>query len=163
MTQSAIRFSAHHLTDQFPVARSPSHSTIQPTEHRITKPITQSPNHTQQPSIELNRHTTRMEIRGSVVSLSFTFPHPPEDIKKKKKIQSPGIPRTQGTRNRPATSKVCNHGRIQPPSSQSKQPNTRLHFTRPPTNHLIRQKKQSPGNTHSTIPNVFTQRLPNNQ
>ena len=28
---------------------------------------------------ELNRHTTRMKIRGSVVSLSFIFPHPPED------------------------------------------------------------------------------------
>ena len=29
---------------------------------------------------ELNRHTTRMKIRGRVVSLSFIFPHPPEDI-----------------------------------------------------------------------------------
>ena len=26
-----------------------------------------------------------MKIRGSVVSLSFIFPHPPEDMKKKKK------------------------------------------------------------------------------
>ena len=25
---------------------------------------------------ELNRHTTRMKIRGSVVSLSFILPHP---------------------------------------------------------------------------------------
>ena len=35
---------------------------------------------------ELNRHTTRMKIRGSVVSLSFSFlfPHPPEDKKRKK-------------------------------------------------------------------------------
>ena len=32
---------------------------------------------------ELNRHTTRMKIRGSVVSLSFIFPHPPEDERKK--------------------------------------------------------------------------------
>ena len=31
---------------------------------------------------ELNRHTTRMEIRRSVVSLSFILPHPPEDKKK---------------------------------------------------------------------------------
>ena len=35
---------------------------------------------------ELNRHTTRMKTRGSVVSYSFTFPHPPEDEKKKKKV-----------------------------------------------------------------------------
>ena len=28
---------------------------------------------------ELNRHTTRMKIRGSAVSQSFIFPHPPED------------------------------------------------------------------------------------
>ena len=35
---------------------------------------------------ELNRHTTRMKIRGSAVSLSFSFPHSPEDeIKNKKK------------------------------------------------------------------------------
>ena len=31
-------------------------------------------------AIELNRHTTCMKIRGSVVSLSFVFPHLPEDI-----------------------------------------------------------------------------------
>ena len=30
---------------------------------------------------ELNRRTTRLKIRGSVVS--FIFPHPPEDVKKK--------------------------------------------------------------------------------
>ena len=34
---------------------------------------------------ELNRHTTRMKIRGSVVSLRFIFSHLPEDKKKKKK------------------------------------------------------------------------------
>ena len=34
-------------------------------------------------TFELNRHTTRIKIRGSVVSLSFIFPHPPEDEKKK--------------------------------------------------------------------------------
>ena len=34
---------------------------------------------------ELNRHTTRMKIRGSVVSSSFIFPHPPEDEEEKKK------------------------------------------------------------------------------
>ena len=31
---------------------------------------------------KFNRHTTRMKIRGSVVSSSFIFPHPPEGIKK---------------------------------------------------------------------------------
>ena len=30
-------------------------------------------------AIELNRQTTCMKIRGSVVSLSFICPHPPED------------------------------------------------------------------------------------
>ena len=30
-------------------------------------------------AIELNRHTTCMNMHGSVVSLSFIFPHPPED------------------------------------------------------------------------------------
>ena len=34
------------------------------------------------------RHTTRMKICGSVVSLSFIFPHPPEDRKKKKKTHT---------------------------------------------------------------------------
>ena len=31
-------------------------------------------------AIELNRHTTCMKIRRSMVSLSFSLPHPPEDI-----------------------------------------------------------------------------------
>ena len=31
-----------------------------------------------------------MKIRGSVVSLSFIFPHPPEDEKKKKKVGATG-------------------------------------------------------------------------
>ena len=33
-----------------------------------------------------------MKIRGSVVSLSFIFPHPPED-KKKKRQRRPALPR----------------------------------------------------------------------
>ena len=33
---------------------------------------------------ELNRHTTPMKTRESVVSLSFIFPHPPEDGEEKK-------------------------------------------------------------------------------
>ena len=36
---------------------------------------------------ELNRHTTRMKIPGSVVSESFIFPHPPEIEKKLKKTK----------------------------------------------------------------------------
>ena len=32
-----------------------------------------------------------MKMRGSVVSLSFSFPHPPEDLKKKKKKNVPII------------------------------------------------------------------------
>ena len=31
------------------------------------------------------RHTTLIKIRGSVVSLSFIFPHPPEERKRRKK------------------------------------------------------------------------------
>ena len=37
----------------------------------------------------LNRHTTRMEIHGSAVSLSFTFPIPRRLKKKKKKSRNP--------------------------------------------------------------------------
>ena len=35
-------------------------------------------------AIEMNRHTTCMKICGSVVSLSFIFPHPPGDKKNHK-------------------------------------------------------------------------------
>ena len=34
---------------------------------------------------ESNRHTACMKMRGSVLSLSYTFPHPPEDTRKRKK------------------------------------------------------------------------------
>ena len=39
-------------------------------------------------AIELNRHTTCMKKRGSVVSLSFIFPHPPEHKKQNKKVKA---------------------------------------------------------------------------
>ena len=40
---------------------------------------------------ELNRHTTRMKIRGSVVSSRFIFSHLPEDEKKKNKIEGTNL------------------------------------------------------------------------
>ena len=41
-------------------------------------------------AVELNWHTTRMKTRGSVVSLTFIFPRPPEDKKKKKEEKNVG-------------------------------------------------------------------------
>ena len=56
-------------------------------------------------AIELNRHTTCMKIRGSVVSLSFIFPHPPEnEKKKKKKIQCVHVDFTSNNSFYPTTS-----------------------------------------------------------
>ena len=39
----------------------------------------------------VSRITTRMKIRGSMVSYSFIFPHPPEDEKKKKTFRRIGM------------------------------------------------------------------------
>ena len=48
------------------------------------KITSQVPNHVNLQRLSVFEHTTRMKIRGSVVSVCFFFPDPPEDGEKKK-------------------------------------------------------------------------------